>query len=44
MWKEPDEFMEKGFFKYHIHDIEYNPVLYLINMMSPTDNIDKVKE
>ena len=44
VWKEPDEFTEKKFFKDRIHDIEYNPILYLIKMMSPTDNIDKAKE
>ena len=43
MWKEPYEFTEKKFFKDHIHDIEYNPILSVLNMISPTDNIDKVK-
>ena len=44
VWKEPDEFTERKFFIDHIHDIEYNPILSVINMMSPTANIDTVKE
>ena len=43
VWKESDEFTEKELFKDHIHDIEYNPIISVINIMSPTANIDKVK-
>ena len=36
-------FIEKNYFKEHIHYIDYNPILYGLNMIVLPANIDKAR-